>query len=289
MTPSTPKPRFLIGASPDDRAIAEALRTALADLADVTLWSRGAFEPGLTGSAGLLDAVRGFDFAAFVVAPEGTAPKRATRRGDASDPVALALGICLGSLGRQRTFVVCSAESPLPAELRGVVAATFPPPRSAGIPPAVGCAAAILREQILRLVPAPTAGKAARAGATKPNQVARRRRRPTLGTAYLAGPRRVLKIVDISMTGALLESFGEIPEGQLLDLDLALENGTRIRVSARVARNQHPQWGRSGGVGVAFLRFEGDSREHLAQYIDADPDASTGELHLLADADVPAR
>jgi hypothetical protein len=289
MVPSTPKPRFLVGASPEDRTIADALRAGLEDVARVTLWCAGSFDPDDADSGGLLDSARGFDFAAFVLQPEGATSKRSTRRAHAADPVALALGICLGALGRQRTFIVCPAEVPLSAELRGIVAATFPAPRSSGISRSVGCATAILREQVLRLVPAAAGSKPKRAGSSRPNQVARRRRRPVLGTAYLAGPRRVLKIADISLTGALLESFGEIPEGQLLDLDLVLEDGSRVRVTGRVARNQHPQWGRAGGVGVAFLQFEGDSREHLARYIDSDPDGSGEEIHALADADVPAR
>ena len=77
-----------------------------------------------------------------------------------------------------------------------------------------------------------------------------------------------MRIADISLTGALLETYGEIPEHQLLDLDLTLENGRCVRVTAKVVRIQYPQWGRVGGVGVAFTRFEGDSQAILARYFD---------------------
>jgi hypothetical protein len=97
-------------------------------------------------------------------------------------------------------------------------------------------------------------------------QVARRLRRD-LGTACSVDPGRTLRIADISVTGALLETFGEIPEGQLLDLDLALENGHRVRVTARVVRIQHPQWGRVGGVGVQFIQFEGESQSILEEFL----------------------
>jgi len=283
-----PKPKFLLGCSAAERPVALAVKAGLEDLAETTLWCRGRFEPD-AGLAGLVEGSRAFEFAAFVISPDDLSGRRWTRR-DGTDQVILPLGIFLGALGRTRTFLVCTTDVvlALPQELRGVVVAAYPPPRS-GAPPAIACACTVLRAQILRLVPAaaPAASKTKR-GSSRPNQVARRRRRPTLGTAYLAGPRRVLKISDISMTGALLESFGEIPEGQLLDLDLALEDGSRVRVTAKVARNQHPQWGRTGGVGVAFLRFEGDSREHLARYIDSDP-AAGEEIHALIEADVPAR
>jgi hypothetical protein len=97
-------------------------------------------------------------------------------------------------------------------------------------------------------------------------QVARRMRR-SLGTACTADAGRTLRIADISVTGALLESFGEIPEGQVLDLDLALDNGTHVRVTAEVVRIQHPQWGRVGGVGVQFIQFEGESRSILEEFL----------------------
>ena len=80
-------------------------------------------------------------------------------------------------------------------------------------------------------------------------------------------PGRTLRIADISVTGALLETFGEIPEGQLLDLDLALDNGAHVRVTASVVRIQHPQWGRVGGVGVQFIRFEGESQSILEEFL----------------------
>jgi hypothetical protein len=101
-------------------------------------------------------------------------------------------------------------------------------------------------------------------------QVARRLRR-SLGTACSVGAGRTLRIADISLTGALLETYGEIPEGQLLDLDLTLENGRRIQVTAKVVRIQHPQWGRVGGVGVEFIRFEGESRSTLEEFLESHP------------------
>jgi hypothetical protein len=91
--------------------------------------------------------------------------------------------------------------------------------------------------------------------------------RRSLGTACSAHPGRTLRIADISLTGALLETFGEIPEGQVLELDLEMENGRHVRVTAKVVRVQHPQWGRVGGVGVQFIRFEGESRSILDEFL----------------------
>jgi hypothetical protein len=107
----------------------------------------------------------------------------------------------------------------------------------------------------------------------KRKKVARRRRRRSLGVARPEGPATELRIVNISATGALLETNGEIPVGQLLELDLDLENGATAHVKARVARVQYPDWGRIGGVGIAFTEFDGRSEEIIRDYTAGEADA----------------
>ena len=189
------------------------------------------------GSAAPLPAPPGFDAAAFALcgAPEWG--------------LFLRLGMFLGALGRERILVV-PAESRavyLPQELGGLIVMTE---------------VAAIREHLLQL------------GSTPSDKVARRRRR-TLGDASSQRSHQTLRIADISLTGALLETFGEIPENQTLDLELALENGRRVRVGAKVVRVQHPQWGRVGGVGVAFTRFDGDSYAILERFLADDPAAKS--------------
>jgi hypothetical protein len=279
-----PRPKLFVGSSTEGRRVAQLLAAGLADLAEVTLWCQGVFTPPLAARDGLVDATREFDFAAFVMAPDEIAPRRTGVRGAARDGVALQLGVFLGALGRQRTFIVCSTAVTvdLPSDLRGVTMAPYRPSGDGDLKAALGCSCAIVREQIRRLTPAVAPAQAA-------SQVARRRRREALGTACTVGPKRVLRIADISLTGALLETFGEIPEGQLLDLDLTLDDGARVRVTAKVVRVQHPQWGKMGGVGVAFLRFEGESHAVLERYIDAEPGRVADPApDLVSPSDVPA-
>jgi hypothetical protein len=184
-------------------------------------------------------AANGFDAAAFALcgAPEWG--------------LYLRLGVFLGALGRERIIVVPSGPHPayLPSELGGLFVATE---------------AASIKEHLARLCTIPEVK----------SPVARRRRR-SLGEAAAFRPGQPLRIADISLTGALLESYGEMPENQMLDLELALDNGRRIRVAAKVVRVQHPQWGRVGGVGVQFTRFEGDSYAILEQFLEGDPAART--------------
>ena len=46
-------------------------------------------------------------------------------------------------------------------------------------------------------------------------------------------------------------SEGVDDPGQLLDLDLTLDDGARVRVTAKIVRVQHPHGGKVGGVGAA--------------------------------------
>ena len=160
--------------------------------------------------------------------------------------VLVQLGVLLGALGPERVVVLpASGVVDLPYPFKDLLIATHP---------------AALADRVLRLSKPATP-------ALPVGPVARRKRR-LLGTAASDRPGQKLRIADISMSGALLETFGEIPENQVLDLNLALENGRTISVTAKVVRIQYPQWGRVGGVGVAFTHFSGDARQVLASYID---------------------
>jgi hypothetical protein len=272
-----PRPKVFVGSPAEERPVAEALKQGLDGFADVTLWCQGVFEAVGAAPHSLLEASRSFDFAAFVMPPEDLKEKRPARP-SLRESMLLPFGMFLGALGIQRTIIVCSTSTTidLPSDLTGVTLATYRPAGRAGIPAAIGCACTIVKERIRRLTPALAAAMIP-AKTTEVPEVARRRRRPSLGTASLSNPRRSVRISDISMTGALLETYGEIPENQLLDIGLLLEGGSRVRVTARVVRTQHPQWGRVGGIGIEFLGFEGDSRDILATYIESDPDKTSSD------------
>jgi hypothetical protein len=244
------RPKLFVDSSTVGQHFAEILQTGLAEVADVT-----------TACDGIADASRTFDLAVFVL---GGVPEVG---------MLLRLGVFLGALGRERVVIICPASGvrDLPSELRDVTLATYSPSGNGIDHGAVGSVCATIKEHALRLTtPAGlVAGSEPPAGGAAAH-VARRLRR-LLGTACSVRSGQTLRIVDISLTGALLETYGEIPEHQLLDLDLTLENGRRIRVTAKVVRIQYPQWGRVGGVGVQFTRFEGESHAILQRYLETDP------------------
>lgn len=95
-----------------------------------------------------------------------------------------------------------------------------------------------------------------------------RRRRRSLGKAY--APSESYYIVNVSVTGALLETREELRVGKVLDLMLDLENGKRVSVSGKVVRVQRPDWGVVAGAGVAFTDCPERSRKVIEEYVNAD-------------------
>ncbi len=239
------RPKLFVDASTATRHIPEFLAAGLGEAADVT-----------TACAGIADASRSFDLAVFVL--DGTQ--------DAT--MLLRLGIFLGALGRERIVLIGPAlnANDLPSELQDITLASYSPYGGGNNHEALDAVCTTIREHIQRLT-TPVGQQKMANPAYAEAQVARRARR-FLGTARSVRSGQKARIADISLTGALLETFGEIPEHQLLDLDLELENGRSLRVTAKVVRIQYPQWGRVGGVGVQFTQFADDAQAILAEYLE---------------------
>jgi hypothetical protein len=101
-------------------------------------------------------------------------------------------------------------------------------------------------------------------------RITREPRRRSLGMASLGGVGRVYPIGDVSTTGAFLETDQPVEPGERLDMTLHLDSGATARVSAEVVRVQHPGWGRTAGVGVAFVDFEANAIDVLADWAGSD-------------------
>jgi CheY-like chemotaxis protein len=81
------------------------------------------------------------------------------------------------------------------------------------------------------------------------------------------GARISWHLVDVSATGAFLETSSPLPLGLHLGLSL-LVGPARIHVSAEVVRVQQPEWGHTAGIGVRFLGLGASSRDALAALTD---------------------
>ena len=102
-----------------------------------------------------------------------------------------------------------------------------------------------------------------------PPYVDRCRRRRSLGLACASNS--TYQIVDISSTGAFLQTDRPIPMDTLLDFSIVLENNESIRVAARVARVQEPAWERTAGVGIEFVGLDHRAQQEIDRYVDDDP------------------
>lgn len=113
------KPSLFVGSSIEGLPIAQAIAHLLAPDADVTIWNREHFSVGASTLDSLMAVLNDTDFAVFVLTPDDTIVAR--------DNVFLELGLFIGRLGRQRTFILIDDKSQgsIPTDLAGITIASF--------------------------------------------------------------------------------------------------------------------------------------------------------------------
>lgn len=147
------RPALFIGSSSEGLQIAEAAQLTLDPGCEVELWTQGAF--GLTQGTleSLVIALSRFDFAVLVLTADDMTTSRGTWRAAARDNVLFELGLFIGSLGRERTFMLYDRTNPptLPSDLAGITAATFAPHTSGNLQAALGAPCTTIRTAVERL------------------------------------------------------------------------------------------------------------------------------------------
>lgn len=121
------KPRMFIGSSVEGKDIAEHIQLGLEYDVETTIWHQGIFGLSDGSLESLVRAAKDFDFAALVLTPDDLVMKRGTEKGCPRDNVVFELGLFMGALGRERTFIVYNRDKQLdlPTDLAGVTPATF--------------------------------------------------------------------------------------------------------------------------------------------------------------------
>lgn len=129
-----PRPALFVGSSSEALAFARAVRDALEEVAEVTLWNEDFFKPGMTFIERLVEAVAQFDFAVLVLMAEDVVISRDDSFLGPRDNVLFELGLFMGRLGRSRTFVLHerSEQLKLPSDLAGLTTLSFVWPRADG-------------------------------------------------------------------------------------------------------------------------------------------------------------
>src|SRR5204862_1639116 len=92
-----------------------------------TVWSKGVFGVGMGTLESLEKATKKNDFAILLLTPDDFANKRGERIIIPRDNVIFELGLFMGALGKDRTFIVHPADKnvQIPSDLAGITTATF--------------------------------------------------------------------------------------------------------------------------------------------------------------------
>ena len=115
-------PQIFIGSSSEGLATARALEVHLQKHADITLWTNGAFRPGISYLQSLLDALDKFDFAILIITPDDLIETRDITYASPRDNVLFELGLFMGRIGPNRTFFLTESSDniKLPSDLSGI-------------------------------------------------------------------------------------------------------------------------------------------------------------------------
>lgn len=147
------RPTVFVGSSAEGLEIAEAIQQNLDHSCEVTLWSQGVF--GLSGGTleSLVSRLDGFDFAILVLTPNDLVSSRGETLPAPRDNVLLELGLCIGALGRERTFIVYERNKPikLPSDLAGVTPADYEQHSDGNLQSSLGAATTAIKKAIQKL------------------------------------------------------------------------------------------------------------------------------------------
>ena len=119
------KPRVFIGCSTEGITIAKILQLRMVDLTFTVIWNQGVFGLSSGTLETLVAQLSKFDYAILVLTPDDIVIKRDVQHMAARDNVMFELGLFMGGLGRDKTFIVCDKKVTLPSDLAGITPATF--------------------------------------------------------------------------------------------------------------------------------------------------------------------
>jgi predicted nucleotide-binding protein with TIR-like domain len=123
--PQRKKPRVFVGSSGKHKRYADAIQQNLHGDAFVTVWHQGAFRIGAGTLENLLRIAETHDFGVFVFSEDD----RITRSGKGMftprDNVIFELGLFVGKLGKDHTFIVASEKLNMPSDLLGITYAPY--------------------------------------------------------------------------------------------------------------------------------------------------------------------
>jgi hypothetical protein len=155
---SNKRSSVFIGSSSEGESVAEAVQLNLNDTCDTVIWSQGLFGLSHGTMENLVKTLPTFDFAILVLTPDDMVEVRGEIKQSPRDNVLLEFGLCVGMLGRERTFAVYDRDSniQIPSDLAGVTLAGYKMHRDKNIQASLGAASTRIKNTICSLGPRST-------------------------------------------------------------------------------------------------------------------------------------
>jgi hypothetical protein len=227
MPNDTIRPSVFVGSSSEGLRLAQTVQVLLDPVCEVELWTQGVF--GLTQGTleSLVIALSRFDFAVLVLTPDDLLLTRGAEKQVARDNVLFELGLFVGGLGRDRTFMIFDRTKALalPSDLAGITAATFEPHSTGNLEAALGAPCTKMQQTIERLGPRENKGLKTLAEATQSVEGVSATMHTML--RLLARSRKVELDIISAQFGLFIDPEKlEQMRKDLIDLDELLSDGT---------------------------------------------------------------
>ena len=153
MSTQNQKPRIFIASVVESLDVADAVNFNLDHDAEVTVWKHG-FKISSDNISSLLDRARASDFAVFIFTPDDVSSIRQQKKPVIRDNVLFELGLFVGSIGKDRCFIVKprNADLHIPTDLLGLTPADYEASRSDNnLTAAVNAPCTLIRERVASL------------------------------------------------------------------------------------------------------------------------------------------
>ncbi len=148
------KSRLFIASSVESLNIAEAVNVNLDHEFEVTIWKNGTFRLSSLTIDDLVAKSSSVDFALFIFTPDDIATIRKQEKHVVRDNVLFELGLFIGSIGKERSFILKPRDEELylPTDLLGITPADYDAHRSDGdLASATNRACSLIKSEVKRL------------------------------------------------------------------------------------------------------------------------------------------
>jgi hypothetical protein len=143
-------PFVFVGSSTEGLDIAKAVQANLDFCCECQIWSQGVFGLSEGPMESLIRNAGNYDFAILVVTPDDIVISRGAESPSARDNVLFELGLFIGRIGRDRTFMVIERDAgiKIPSDLTGITPAAFQKPESGTLQSALGAACTQIEQRV---------------------------------------------------------------------------------------------------------------------------------------------